>query len=68
MMHGQGDMGMSMGMSSYATTSWKTKTFTVSGPLGTLATAEVRYPATAQILNPQDILFQSAVFRSTTLR
>lgn len=68
MMHGQGGMGMgmdmSMGMSSYSTTSWKTKTFTVSGPQGTLATAEVRYPATAQILNPQDIRFQSAVFRS----
>ena len=66
MMHGQGGMGMGMGMgmSTYSTTSWKTKTFTVSGPLGTLATAEVRYPATAQILNPQDVLFQSAVFRS----
>ncbi|SHH16922.1 sensor histidine kinase [Desulfosporosinus lacus] len=60
MMHGQ-DMGMSM--SSYSATSWKTKTFTVSGPLGTLATAEVRYPASAQILNPQDVEFQSAVFR-----
>ncbi|GAB6155949.1 ATP-binding protein [Desulfosporosinus burensis] len=64
MMHGQGGMGMSMNMSTYSTTSWKTKTFTVSGPLGTLATAQVRYPATAQILNPQDVRFQSAVFRS----
>ena len=64
MMHGQGRMGMDMGMASYSTTSWKTKTFTVSGPLGTLAVAEVHYPATAQILNPQDIRFQSAVFRS----
>jgi len=61
MMHGQGDMSMSMGMSSYATTSWKTKTFAVSGSIGTLATAEVRYPASA--LNPQDVNFQSAVFR-----
>ncbi len=68
MMHGQGgmgmNMGMNMGMTSYNTTSWKTKTFTVTGLLGTLATAEVRYPATAQILNPQDVHFQSAVFRS----
>ncbi len=64
MMHGQGGMGMGMGMSTYSTTSWKTKPFTVSGPLGALATAEVRYPATAQIINPQDVLFQSAVFRS----
>ncbi|MCO1603435.1 sensor histidine kinase [Desulfosporosinus nitroreducens] len=63
MMHGQDQMGMGMGMgmSSYTTTSWKTKTFTVSGPLGNLAIAEVRY---AQILNPQDVRFQSAVFRS----
>lgn len=64
MMHGQGGMGMGMGMFSSSTTSWKTKTVTVSGPLGMLATALVRYPATAQILNPQDILFQSSVFRS----
>ncbi|MDO0824332.1 sensor histidine kinase [Desulfosporosinus nitroreducens] len=64
MMHGQDQMGMGMGMSSHTTTSWKTKTFTVSGPLGNLAIAEVRYPATAQILNPQDVRFQSAVFRS----
>ena len=64
MMHGQGGMGMGMGMSPYTTTSWKTKTFTVSGPLGTLAIAQVRYPATAQILNPQDVDFQSAIFRS----
>ncbi len=64
MMHGQGSMGMSMGMSSSSITSWKTKTLTVSGPLGTLAIAQVRYPATAQILNPQDVLFQASVFRS----
>ena len=70
MMHGEMGMGMGMGMgmdmsmSSYSTTDWKTKDFTVTGPLGTLAIAHVRYPATAQILNPQDVRFQSAVFRS----
>ena len=64
MMHGQGGMSMGMGMSSSSITSWKTKTLTVSGRLGTLATALVRYPATEPILNPQDILFQSSVFRS----
>ncbi|MDP4161380.1 MAG: ATP-binding protein [Bacillota bacterium] len=67
MMHGQGSMGMNMGMSmnmSSSTTSWKTKTLTVTGPHGTLATAQVRYPATAQILNPQDVLFQTSVFHS----
>lgn len=65
MMHGQGGMNMNMGMSgSSSITSWKTKTLTVSGPLGTLGTALVRYPATAQILDPQDVRFQSSVFRS----
>jgi len=60
MMGGQGGMGMS----SSSSTSWKTKTLTVSGPLGTLATAVVRYPASAPILDPQDVRFQSSVFRS----
>lgn len=64
MMHAQGGMSISMSMSSSSSTNWKTKTLTVSGPLGTLATALVRYPATAPILNPQDVLFQSSVFRS----
>ncbi|MDR3543574.1 MAG: ATP-binding protein [Desulfosporosinus sp.] len=67
MMHGQNgmNMNMDMGMSaSSSITSWKTKTLTMTGPLGTLGTALVRYPATAQILNPQDVLFQSSVFRS----
>lgn len=63
MMQGQSGMGMNMEMSSSAS-SWKTKTLTVSGPLGTLATAVVRYPASTPILNPQDVRFQSAVFRS----
>ncbi|KUO73759.1 MAG: histidine kinase [Desulfosporosinus sp. BRH_c37] len=61
MMHGRAGMGM--GMPSSPITKLKTKTITVSGPLGTLATALVRYPATAQIFNPQDVLFQSSVFR-----
>ena len=66
MMHGQGgmNMGMGMGMSSSSITSWKTKTLTVSGPLGTLATAAVRYPASTPIIDPQDVLFQSSVNRS----
>ena len=64
MMHAQGGMSMSMSMSSSSISSWKTKTLTVSGPLGTLATAVVRYPASAPIFNPQDVLFQSSVFRS----
>jgi len=66
MMHGKDGMGM-MGMSSNSTTSWKAKKYTVSGPLGTIASADVRYPATAQIRNPQDVYFHSAVFRSLIL-
>ena len=66
MMQGQRGMGMGMSMSSSSSsiTSWKTKTLTVSGPLGTLATAVIRYPASAPILDPQDVLFQSSVNRS----
>ncbi|SPF34471.1 HAMP domain protein [Candidatus Desulfosporosinus infrequens] len=67
MMQGQDgmNMNMTMGMFSSSTiTSWKTMTLTVLGPLGTIGTALIRYPATAPILNPQDVLFQSSVFRS----
>lgn len=68
MMHAQNGMSMGMSMEMFSSvTNWKTKTFTVAGPLGTLATAQVRYPATAQILNPQDVLFQASVFRSLLL-
>ncbi|AET66263.1 signal transduction histidine kinase [Desulfosporosinus orientis DSM 765] len=71
MMHGQGGMGMNMnmnmGMSTYSATKWKTNTFTVTGSLGVIANVQVRYPASAQILNPQDVKFQSAVFRSLLL-
>ena len=60
----QSQSGMGMSMSSSANTSWKTKTLTVTGTHGTIATALVRYPATTPILNPQDVSFQSSVFRS----
>ncbi|WP_407312731.1 sensor histidine kinase [Desulfosporosinus sp. SB140] len=64
MMHSQSGMSMGMSMSSSSITSWKTKTLTVSGPQGTLATAYVQYPSSAPILNPQDVQFQSSVFYS----
>lgn len=64
MMQGQGGDGMMGMMDSSANMSWKTKTLTVSGSKGIIATALVRYPSTAQILNPQDVLFESSVFRS----
>ena len=62
MMHGQGEMSMDMGMSSSSITRWKTKKLTVSGPLGALATAAARYPASA--LDPEDVRFQASVNRS----
>lgn len=68
MMHDQNSMGMTMtmdmSMSSSSITSWKTKTLTVFGPQGTLATAYVRYPSSTPILNPQDVQFQSSIFYS----
>ncbi|HZK56431.1 MAG TPA: ATP-binding protein [Desulfosporosinus sp.] len=59
-----GNQGGMMGMSSASSTNYKEKLLTVLGPIGTIATALVRYPATAPILNPQDALFLSSVFRS----
>ena len=64
MMQGQDSSGMMGMMGSSSFTSYKTKTIPISGPNGLIATALVRYPATAQILNPQDVLFQSSVFHS----
>lgn len=66
MMQGQGSAGMMgmMGTGLSSNMNWKTKTLIISGPKGAIATALVRYPSTAQILNPQDVLFQSSVFRS----
>lgn len=68
MMHGGMAMGMGMGMSmGYSVQEWKTKTLTVSSPEGVLAIALVRYPASARILNPEDISFVTAVFHSLLL-
>ena len=64
MMQGQGSAGMMGMMGSSGIMSWNTKTLPVSGSDGVIATALVRYPSTAQIKNPQDVLFQSSVFRS----
>lgn len=60
------DSMMGMGMS-YSVSNWETKTLTVNGPQGVIATAEVRYPSNAQILNPDDLSFVTAVFRSLLL-
>ena len=60
-------MGMRMYMGSYSVQEWKTITFDVTGTQGILATALVRYPASARILNPEDAIFVSAIFRSLLL-
>lgn len=72
MMYGSGSMGMGMGMGmsmgmSYSVQEWKTKTLAITGTQGLIATALVRYPASARILNPQDVHFVSEVLRSLLL-
>ncbi|AHF05979.1 sensor histidine kinase [Desulfitobacterium metallireducens] len=58
---------MGMGMS-YSVNNWKTQTLTIKGPQDNiLATADVRYPSDAQILDPKDLSFVTAVFRSLLL-
>ena len=64
MMTGQGGMGMGMSMSSSSIMRWNTKILPVTGAHGTIATASVRYPETAPILDPKDVSFLSSVFRS----
>jgi two-component system, OmpR family, sensor histidine kinase BaeS len=70
MMHNSSGMGMGMGMNmgmSYSVQEWKTKTLNVNGPQGLLAIATVHYPASARILNPADVSFVSAIYRSLLL-
>ncbi|MHB1652913.1 MAG: sensor histidine kinase [Desulfitobacteriaceae bacterium] len=64
-----GNMGMNnvamsnmMGMP-YSVQGWKTKTIPIGDAQKTLATAIIRYPTNARILNPEDTLFISSVFR-----
>lgn len=57
---------MGMGMS-YSVSNWKTQTLMVKGKQGVIAIAEVRYPSDAQILDPEDLSFVTAVFRSLLL-
>lgn len=64
MMHGSPGTMMGMG---YSVQEWKTKTLTIKNPQGIIASAQVRYPASARILNPQDASFVSAIFHSLLL-
>lgn len=54
---------MGMGMN-YSISEWKTQTLTITGAQGVIATAEVRYPSNARVLNPEDLSFVTAVYRS----
>ena len=57
-----GDM-MGMGMP-YSVQDWKSKTILLSDGAKNFGTVIIRYPASARILNPQDISFISSVFYS----
>lgn len=60
-MHG-GMMNM-MGLD-YSVKEWKTKELPIVGADQTIATAQIRYPEVARILNPQDEKFSAAIFHS----
>lgn len=62
------DSMMNMGMP-YSVQDWKTKTMTIKGKdtATVIATAVIRYPSSARILNPEDRSFMSAIFRSILL-
>lgn len=58
------NMGNMMGMNMpYSVQETKTQTLTISNSNKTLATAIVTYPTSARILNPQDVMFVSSIFR-----
>lgn len=68
----QDDSGLNLGMGidmgvNYSVEEWKSKTLSIFGPQGILATAEVRYPARAKVLNPADQSFVSAIYQSLLL-
>lgn len=65
MMQSESGMGIDMGMGlNYSIEQWKSKNLVITGPDGTLAIAEVRYPAKAKVLNPADQSFVSSIFQS----
>ncbi|HVJ47712.1 HAMP domain-containing sensor histidine kinase [Desulfitobacterium sp.] len=48
----------------YSVQGWKTRTITIAKEQKTLATALLRYPTSARILNPADTSFMTSVFYS----
>lgn len=63
----QNSMGNRMMGMNYSLQDWKTKTLTIKTPETIIATAQVRYPGSAQVMSPQDVSFVSAIFRSLLL-
>lgn len=61
------NMRMQMGMMGYSVQDMKVKTFDIRGAQGTIALAEIRYPAVSRVLNPEDASFVSAIFHSLLL-
>lgn len=51
----------------YAVQEQKTRTLTIANSQGTIATAIVRYPTSATILNPADTAFMTSIFYSLML-
>lgn len=51
----------------YSIQGWKTKTLTITDGQKPLATAIIRYPASARILNPEDTSFMTSVIYSLIL-
>lgn len=51
----------------YAVQGWKTRTLTINNSQETIATAIVRYPTSAKILNPADTAFMTSIFYSLML-
>ncbi len=51
----------------YTVQAWKTQELPISGPQGIIAVAEIRYPTSARILDPQDASFSSEIFNSLIL-
>ena len=55
---------MGMSMPYYAVQGWKTQSMTVTDKGETIGIAIIRYPASARILNPQDVSFMNSIINA----
>lgn len=51
----------------YSVQGWRTRTLSIANSQETIATAIVRYPTSAKILNPEDTAFMTSIFYSLML-